>query len=117
MSIPANLPFSKVRRAGGLIHLSGELPFAEDGSIPDGIAAQTDLTLRRIAATLAGEGASLADVVSCTIYLTDTADFAAFNEAYRGHFSDPLPVRTTVQAGLMVPAARIEITVVAEARG
>lgn len=117
MAIPSNLPFSKVRRAGGLLHLSGELPFGDDGAIPDGIAAQTDLTLRRIAATLAGEGASLADVVSCTVYLTDTTDFTAFNEAYRAHFSDPLPVRTTVQAGLMVPDARIEITVVAEVRG
>src|SRR5690242_18307022 len=68
MSVPV-LPFSKVRHAGSLVFLAGELPLSENGSIPDGIGPQTDLTLRRIAATLAGEGLSMADVVSCTVYL------------------------------------------------
>ena len=114
MSIPA-LPFSKVRRAGDLVFLAGEMPFADDGSIPQGIGPQTDLTLTRIASTLTGEGLSLTDVVSCTVYLADKNDFAAFNEAYARHFSDPLPVRTTVEAALMVDAG-IEITVIARAR-
>jgi enamine deaminase RidA (YjgF/YER057c/UK114 family) len=115
MSTPA-LPFSKVRRAGDLVFLAGEVPFADDGSIPQGIGPQTDLTLARIALTLNGEGLSLKDVVSCTVHLADKADFRAFNEAYTRHFSDPLPVRTTVQAELMLDA-RVEITVIAKARG
>jgi 2-iminobutanoate/2-iminopropanoate deaminase len=115
MSTPA-LPFSKVRRAGDLVFLAGEVPFADDGSIPQGIGPQTDLTLARIAATLNGEGLSLQDVVSCTVYLADKADFRAFNAAYARHFSDPLPVRTTVQAELMLDA-KVEITVIAKTRG
>ena len=114
MSLPA-LPFSKIRRAGGMIFLSGELPLSPDGSVPVGIGPQTDLVLSRIAATLASQGSSLAHVVSCTVYLADKADFRAFNEAYARHFSDPLPVRTTVQAELMLDAG-IEITVIAQAR-
>jgi 2-iminobutanoate/2-iminopropanoate deaminase len=113
MTIPT-LPFSKIRRAGDLVFLVGEMPFADDGSIPAGIGAQTDLTLKRIAATLAEQGLSLNDVLSCTVHLADKADFRAFNEAYGRHFTDPLPVRTTVQATLMVDA-RIEITVIARA--
>jgi 2-iminobutanoate/2-iminopropanoate deaminase len=122
MSVPSapssssSWPFSLVRRAGGLVFLSGEVPQADDGTIPEGIAAQTDLTLRLIAETLAGEGLSLADVVSCMVHLADKADFAAFNAAYRKHFSDPLPVRTTVQAQMMLDGAKIEITVVAQER-
>jgi len=112
MSLPA-LPFSKTRRAAGLIFLSGELPLSSDGSVPAGIGAQTDLVLSRIAATLASLGSSLAEVISCTVYLADKADFRAFNEAYARHFSDPLPVRTTVQAELMLDA-KIEITVIAQ---
>jgi len=114
MSLPA-LPFSKTRRAGGLMFLSGELPLAPDGSIPAGIGPQTDLALGRIAATLASQGLSLADVISCTVYLADKADFPAFNAAYARHFGDPLPVRTTVQAELMLDAG-IEITVIAQER-
>ena len=115
MSAPV-LPFSKLRHAGSLVFLAGEFPLSKNGSIPDGIGPQADLALRRIAATLAGEGLSLADVVSCTVCLADRADFRAFNDAYRLHFSDPLPVRTTVQAELMVDA-KVEITVVAQRRG
>ena len=77
MSLPA-LPFSKTRRAGGLIFLSGEMPLSSDGSIPAGIGPQTDLALERIAATLASQGASMADVISCTVYLADKADFRQF---------------------------------------
>lgn len=112
MSSP--LPLSKVRRAGDFVFLSGELPFAEDGSVPEGIEAQTELTLKRIAATLEGEGLALGDVVSVAVYLTEKGDFAGFNEVYRRHFAEPFPTRTTVIAGL-VADARIEITVTAKA--
>ena len=115
MSAPSSWPFSLVRRAGGLVFLSGEVPVADDGTIPESVAAQTDLTLTLIAETLAGEGLSLADVVSCTVHLADKADFEGFNAAYRKHFSDPLPVRTTVEAKMMMDV-KIEITVVAAER-
>lgn len=115
MSALQNLPFSKVRTAAGLAFLSGEMPFAADGSIPDGIAAQTRLTLERIAATLATVQLDLNDVVSVNVFLTHKEDFAAFNTVYAEHFRDPLPVRATVVSELVAPA-RIEICVTAALR-
>jgi enamine deaminase RidA (YjgF/YER057c/UK114 family) len=112
MTAPA-LPFSKLRQARGLVFLSGEMPFAADGSIPEGIEAQTALVLQRIGATLATVGLGLDDVVQVAVHLVDGADFAAFNAAYRPHFRDPLPVRTTVVASLLAPGARLEVTVTA----
>lgn len=109
------LPFSKTRKVGNLVFLSGEVPFADDGSIPAGITEQTNLTMKRIAATLATEGLTLNDVVSVTVFLTDKAYFAEFNEAYKQHFAHPYPVRTTVCSGLMIDAL-VEITVVAESK-
>lgn len=109
----AELPFSRLRRAAGLVFLSGEVPFNADGSVPEGISAQTDLVLDRIGATLASENLTLDDVVSSTVYLVDPADFAAFNTAYARRFNAPLPVRATVVAALLVPHARIEISVIA----
>ncbi|MBD8893624.1 RidA family protein [Roseibium litorale] len=108
-------PFSKSRRLGSTLYLSGELGFDANGGLPEGIEAQTRNCLERIKATLEAEGLSLGKVVSCTCYLTDAADFQAFNAIYAGFFSAPLPVRTTVQSGLMLPAAKVEITVIAEA--
>ncbi|SHM35925.1 Enamine deaminase RidA, house cleaning of reactive enamine intermediates, YjgF/YER057c/UK114 family [Duganella sacchari] len=108
-----NLPFSKWRRAGGLVFLSGELPLGPDGAMPSAIEAQTRLTLQRIAATLDGAGLALRDVVQVTVYLTHPEDFAAFNAVYQQHFTAPYPVRTTVVAPLVLPGARVEITVIA----
>lgn len=111
------LPFSKVRLAHGLVFLSGEMAFAADGSLPAGITAQTALALERIAGTLATVGLGLTDVVQVGVHLVDEGDFPAFNMAYRQHFKDPLPVRTTVVARLLAPGALVEITVTAAQRG
>ena len=117
MTLTANqLPFSKLRSTNGLLFLSGELPIPDAGPIPEDIALQTDLTLHRIDASLRGVGLSLASVVQVTVHLARAEDFAAFNAAYRKHFQSPYPTRTTVVAQLLVPGARIEITVTAAAR-
>ena len=109
-----NLPFSKTRRVGSTLYLSGEIGFDADGTVPAGIEAQTRNIFDRLKATLEAEGMSLANVVSATCYLTDTSDFAEFNRVYAEYFSDPQPVRTTVQSGLMIDA-KVEIAVIAEA--
>lgn len=110
----ANLPFSKTRRCGSTVYLSGDLGFGADGTIPEGIEAQTKNCLENIKATLGKEGLDLSNVVSATCYLTDPADFAAFNAVYATYFADPLPVRTTIGCQLMIDA-KVEITVIAEA--
>ena len=112
MSTP---PLTKSRRLGDALHLSEELGFCADGAIPEGITAQTENTIDRIEATLKAEGLTLADVVSATCYLTDKADFAAFNAVYAARFPQPYPTRTTIECGLMIDA-KVEITVVAKVR-
>lgn len=107
------LPFSKTRRAGDLLFLSGELPFLPDGRIPPGIAEQTTLTLQRIKTTLEAADLTLADVVQATVHLVHAHDFAEFNRAYLDNMPEPFPVRTTVVAELVVPGALIEISAVA----
>ncbi|MEP7300042.1 MAG: RidA family protein [Caldimonas sp.] len=107
---PLPVPFSKAVRAGGFLFLSGVLPMDGEGRIVAGdIETQTRVVLERIAATLGGLGASLADVVRVTVWLADLADFPAFNAEYRRHFAPAdLPARSTVQAQLY-QGARIEI--------
>ncbi len=117
MSAPSNVPLSKIREAGEFVYLSGELPLGENGAIPDGIEAQTTLTLDRIAATLSKQGLTLDDVVSVTAYLVRKEDFAAFNGVYAQRFQQPYPTRTTVRADLMLDKALLELTMVARKRG
>lgn len=113
--IPSDLPFpfSKAVHAGGFLFLSGQIALTEDGKPVHGpIAAQTRLVLDRVAATLAECGSSMADVVRVTVWLSDLALFAEFNQVYREYFqADALPVRSTVCAALAFDVdVEIEVT-------
>ena len=114
--VPSELPFpfSKAVLAGGFIYLSGQIPLDGEGKPVRGtIAEQTRLVLDTVAATLAGCGAAMADVVRVTVWLSDLALFADFNQVYREYFlQDALPARSTVRADLAF-GVDIEIEVTA----
>ncbi|MCY1498519.1 putative aminoacrylate peracid reductase RutC [compost metagenome] len=95
------LPFSRATQAGGFLFLSGQIPMDANGQVVRGdIASQTHAALDRIKETLALAGATLKDVVRVTVWLSDLALFAQFNEAYRNHFPSDFPSRSTVEAKL-----------------
>jgi|ERR1035437_9565114 2-iminobutanoate/2-iminopropanoate deaminase len=108
---PLPAPFSKAVRAGGFLFLSGVLPMDAQANIIEGdIQAQTRVVLERIALTLSELGASMADVVRATVWLSELEDFAAFNEEYKKYFPAGLPTRSTLQATLY-KRAKVEIEV------
>ena len=78
-----------------------------------GIEEQTRRCLDNLAAVLEGAGLGLDDVVKCTVFLTDMADFAAMNAAYRGYFTEPFPSRTTIGVAALPLGAAVEIEMVA----
>jgi len=100
---PGGMPFSSAVRAAGLLMLSGQIPFDEQGRPFTGpIEAQTHAVLKAIAARLQAAGSSLDDVVKVNVWLSDLADFAAFNKAYGSYFKEGrYPVRSLVQAQLV----------------
>ena len=60
---------------------------------------------------LAGEGASLSDVVKTTVFATDPADFPVINEAYVAAFGDHRPARSMVAVSALPMGAAVEIEV------
>ena len=109
-------PYSQALSVGEWIFLSGQGGFdPKTGKvISDDIAEQTEQTFRNIEVLLEAAGASLDNVVSCLVHLTDLSQFGTFNAIYEKKFSGIKPVRTTVRADL-VAGLRVEITVVARA--
>lgn len=99
---PLPYPFSRAVRAGDFVFLSGQVPMDANGQVVRGdIQTQTHAVMARIRESLEVTGASLQDVVRVTVWLSDLAQFAGFNEAYATHFAaDHLPTRSTVQARL-----------------
>ena len=64
---------------------------------------QTRLVLANIKRILEGCGASMADVVKCSVFLKDGSEFAQMNEVYAEFFGDQKPARTTVEAQFATP--------------
>ncbi|HET9601705.1 MAG TPA: RidA family protein [Acidimicrobiales bacterium] len=118
--------YPHLRVVGDLIFVSGTSARQADGTVAgavveaDGqvrrdIRVQTRAVVDGIAALLAAEGASLADVVDVTSFLVTMEDFPGYNETYAEYFSaDSGPTRTTVAVHqLPHPHLAIEIKAVA----
>lgn len=107
--------YSQGTRAGGFLFLSGQIPIdPKTGQlISGGIEDQTRRVLDNLAAVLGAGGASLADVVKINVYLTDMADFAAFNTTYSSYFPAAPPARATIAVAALPRNARIEIDAIA----
>jgi len=107
-------PYSQAIVAGGLVFVAGQIPIEPaTGEMPDGIAEQTRLALRNVAAVLDAAGASLADVVKTTVFLQNLDDFAAMNAVYAEVFTDLPPARACVEAARLPRGALIEIEAIA----
>ncbi|WP_295473364.1 RidA family protein [uncultured Pseudomonas sp.] len=105
---------SDVAGFGGLL-VSTQIPTRADGSLElGGIVEQSECTLQALKTALEKAGSGMDRVLHLTIYLTDMADRAAFNEVYQRFFSKPWPVRAAVGvAALAVPGMRVEVTAMA----
>ena len=108
--------YSAAIKVGELIFTSGQIPAdpATGELAPGGIAQQTEQSLKNLSAVLEAAGSGLDQVIKTTCFLTDMADFAAFNAAYGKYFSDHKPARSTVAVKALPKGALVEIECVAE---
>jgi 2-iminobutanoate/2-iminopropanoate deaminase len=108
--------FTDAVRAGNLLFVSGFLPVDGEGRLVGGddVVAQVRQVFANLGAVLAAAGASFADVVKVTVYLTDIADRVRINPVRQEIFGDSRPASTLVEvSALVVPGARVEIDAVA----
>lgn len=110
------LALSPAVTAGPVVYVSGQVPTdPQTGElIGSDITAQTEATMRNVAAALEAAGASMRDVVKTNVYLTGGTELRAMDAAYRVFLAEPFPARTTVTvAALGRPEFLIEIDAVA----
>ena len=103
-------------RAGDLLFVSGFVPVDGEGNLVGGedVVAQARQVFANLDAVLGASGATFADVVKVTVYLTDIADRARINPVRQKIFGDIRPASTLVEvSALAVPGAKLEIEAVA----
>ncbi len=107
-------PYSQGIRAGQLLYTSGQIPLTPAGEMVGGdIQSAARQALSNVENILAAGGASMADVVKVTVFLTNMGDFAAVNQVYAERFKEPFPARSAIQVVRLPLDAPLEIEAVA----
>jgi reactive intermediate/imine deaminase len=108
-------PYSHAVEADGWVYVTGQMPTQPDGTLPDGIEAQTRQVIENLSTVLRGVGLGLGHVVFSRVYLTHFKDeFARMNEVYASYFPEgQRPGRTCVGVTDLALDARVEIDLVA----
>ena len=102
-------------RFGDLLFVSGLTAHdADDRLVGEGdAAAQTRRILESLQRVLDRAGATFADVIKVTVFLTDIADRALINPVRQAFFGEARPASTLVEvAALALPGMKVEIEAV-----
>ncbi len=100
---------------GNTLYVQGVIALdPETGRLVEGpMDAQAKRVFESIKAIVEKAGLTMADVVKVTAFLSRLDDYPDFNRVYSSYFySDPPPVRTTVQAQMPF-GALVEVDVIA----
>ena len=109
-------PYSQAQITGNLLYTAGQIPLVPETMemVTGPIEAQTQRVLANLDAVMKKANTGWDRVVKTTVFLTDLADFAAFNAVYEKHLGAAKPARSTVQVAALPRGAKVEIELIAE---
>ena len=106
-------PYSQAIKANGVIYTAGQICLNPQGSLTEGIVAQTRQVLTNLSEVLKTGNSSLDKVVKTTIFLSNMEDFGIVNTIYAEFFGEHKPARSTVAVKTLPKDALVEIECVA----
>ena len=109
-------PYSQGIDCGEFVFFSGQIPLVPETGLlaGDTIEAQARQMFQNIGAVLKEAGLDFSNVIKTTVFLTDLANFAALNEIYAKHFTEPYPARSCVEVSALPKGALVECEVIAK---
>lgn len=105
-----SLPFAQATLAGGFMFVCSTGRDREGKFAIGDVRAQTQQAIDNIRALIEEAGGAMKDIVKCTIYVTDRANWQPMNEVYFGNFAEAPPHRVScIVSGLGSPDCLVEI--------
>lgn len=101
-------PYSGAVITSDFVFASGKI-----GQRDGDFAREVNTALDAVESELERAGAGLRDLVSVTVYLTDMANYARFNEIYAARVPQPYPARAVVAVEALPGEAQVEIQAIA----
>ncbi len=107
-------PFSQGIVTDGLIFTAGQIHLSPDGALLDAPMEQlVERVMENLKAILAEGGATFANVLKTTIYVTDMSTYGVINEVYGKYMTEPYPAREVVSVKELPLGAKVEISMIA----
>ncbi|BDU21436.1 RidA family protein [Dyella sp. GSA-30] len=116
LSTPHGYSHVVVVRSGRTVYVAGQVPLDRNGALVGAgdLAAQARQVFENMKAALSAVGASYADVVDMTTYLTDVSQIDAYRKVRDQYMSAPLPAASLVEVkSLFRKDVMIEVSAVA----
>jgi 2-iminobutanoate/2-iminopropanoate deaminase len=104
--------YSQGTASGNIVWVSGQVALDPATGLMcggDDVGLQTEQALKNLFAVLEASGASPADIVKATVFITDREDFAAMNQVYERLMPKPFPARSTVSVKPFPLGIKVEI--------
>mgnify|MGYP003622045609 FL=1 len=98
-----------------LVFTSGQIPLdpVSMAVVEGGVVEQTEQVMKNLFAVLEAAGSNASQVLKTTCFLSDMADFAAFNAVYARYFGETPPARSCVQAAALPRGVKVEVEAIA----
>lgn len=108
-------PYNQAILAGNTLYLSGQIALDhKSGELRLGnVREETRLVMENIGAVLREAGFDYADLVKCSIFLSDMNLFSEVNEVYASYFENLPPARETVAVKTLPKSVNVEISGIA----
>jgi 2-iminobutanoate/2-iminopropanoate deaminase len=107
-------PYSQAIEANGMVFISGQLPInPATGEMPEGVAAQTEQSMKNLEAILNEAGCTFDNVVKSVCYLADMSYFGEMNAVYGKYFKGDYPARAAFAVKELPKKALVEIEMIA----
>lgn len=104
-------PYSQAIKADRLVFLSGQIALDPSNGqlLAGGVEAQARQAFTNLAAVAEAAGATLANAVKLTLFLTDLKDFSTVNAVMQEFFQPPYPARSTIEVSALPRGACFEV--------
>ncbi len=104
-------PYCHAVENGDLLFVTGQMPILSDGTVPEGIEAQTRAALANLRQIIELSGFANGTILNARVYLTKfDAHYERMNSVYAQQFgSEELPARTCVGVAALARGCDLEI--------
>jgi len=108
-------PYNQAILVKDTLYISGQIALnVRNGELISGdITKETQQVMHNLGAILEAAGMDFSNIIKCSIFIRDMAEFSTINAAYGAYFGDTPPARETVQVSRLPKDANVEISAIA----